>query len=84
MYLDDVKWNQKEIKLKTHSTQMWRGSTDSCPVAGSIKPDPFPLIVTIAPVSLVMYWRFAPPVPITLFLTSKLGGALSNPIKTFS
>lgn len=67
-----------------YSMQIWRGSIDSVPVFGSRKPEPRPRMVTIAPVSLVMYRRLAPFGPITLPRTLKLGGAFSKPIKTFS
>ena len=50
----------------------------------SIKPLPLPLRVTIAPVSLLMYCKLAPPGPITFDLTSNVGGAPSRPTNTFS
>lgn len=54
------------------------------PKTGSMNCDPLPLKVIFAPVSPLMYNKFAPPAPIILPLKSNPSGAFSIPTQIFS
>lgn len=51
---------------------------------GSMNCDPLPFKVIFAPVSLLIYNKFAPPAPMILPLKSNPSGAFSIPTQIFS
>ena len=60
------------------------GSGDSVPKMGSMNCDPLPFKVIFAPVSLLIYNKFAPPAPMIPPLKSNPSGAFSIPTQIFS
>lgn len=74
----------KKMYNSSYSIYKCSGSGDSVPKTGSMNCDPLPLKVIFAPVSPLMYNRFAPPAPIILPLKSNPSGAFSIPTQIFS
>lgn len=72
------------MNKSSYSMYKCSGSGDSVPKTGSMNWDPLPLKVIFAPVSPLIYNKFAPPAPIILPLKSNPSGAFSIPTHIFS